>query len=185
MIRKLHIVISFGFLLLVPLACNLIPTQPRTFENERISFTIPAGWQTMEEVWDRPATRDRDYYGLGLQELVMIQYPPEQGQGKAFFAVASSPLAEGEQLEARFTQAYQNAIPEIEDVIQGTFELGGLTGFEITYRRPWGEPWWNFRDIWLEQDGMIYVLSFHASPNAFETYSETLDGILESFQVNE
>ena len=181
MFKKLLCAISLGFLLIVSQACDLIPTQPRTFENERISFTIPAGWQTMAEVWDRPAVLEEDYYGLGLQEQVMIQYPPEQGQGKAFFAVALSPLAEGETLDGRFTQAYQLAVPEIEEASQASFALGDHSGYEITYRRPWGEPWWNFRDIWLEKEGVIYVLSFHATPGSFDSYGETLDQILESF----
>jgi len=45
-IRK--IAISFGFLLAISLACQLTPTKARSFENETIAFTIPAGWQTMD-----------------------------------------------------------------------------------------------------------------------------------------
>ena len=179
-----RIAISFGFLLVMSLACRLTPTEARTFENEIITFTIPAGWQTMDEVWDRPASPE-EYYGLGVQELVMIQYPPNPGQGKVFFAVASSPLADGQNLESRFTQAYQMAVPEIENVSKKMFEQGELSGYEITYKRPWGEPWWQFRDIWLEKDAVIYVLSFHASPNSFETYSDTFNQILGSFQFKD
>ena len=68
---------------------------PPLIEAERFTFTIPADWQTMEEVWDRPAALEDDYYGLGLQEQVMIQYPPEQGQGKAFFARGVIPAGGG------------------------------------------------------------------------------------------
>lgn len=115
----------------------------------------------------------------------MIQYPPDQGKGRVFFVVASSPLAEGQDLESRFTQAYQMAVPEIENASQQLFERGELAGYEITYKRPWGEPWWQFRDVWLEKDGAIYVLSFYASPNSFESYTDTFDQILESFRFKD
>jgi hypothetical protein len=167
------------------LACRLTPTEARTFENETITFAIPADWQTMEEIWDRPASLEKDYKGLGVQEIVTIQYPPKQAQGRAFFVVASSPLAGGQDLESRFTEAYQMAVPKIADASKHLFEQGELSGYEITYRRPWGEPWWQFRDIWLEKNSVIYVLSFYASSNSFEAYSDTFDQILESFQFKD
>lgn len=185
MLTKIHLLLVFGFFLLLSLGCDLVTPQARSYETEAVTFTIPAGWQTMEEVWDRPATPDKDYYGLGVQELVMIQYPPEQGAGKVFFAVASAPLADGEDLETRFTQAYARAVPEIEEVSRQAYQLGELSGYEITYRRPWGEPWWNFRDIWLEKDGVIYVLSLHATPNSFETYTDTFDEIVASVMIKD
>jgi hypothetical protein len=94
-------------------------------------------------------------------------------------------MAGGQDLESRFTQAYQMAVPEIEDESKSLFEHGDLSGYEITYRRPWGEPWWQFHDIWLEKNSVIYLLSFYASPNSFETYSDTFDQILESFQFKD
>lgn len=182
MFRMQRIAALFGFLLVSSLACRLTSTKARTFENETVSFTIPAGWQTREEIWGQAAATGQEYKGLGVQELVMIQYPPDQGKGRVFFVVASSPLAEGQDLESRFTQAYQMAVPEIENASQQLFERGELAGYEITYKRPWGEPWWQFRDVWLEKDGVIYVLSFYASPNSFESYTDTFDQILESFR---
>lgn len=161
------------------------PTQGRVFETEAFSFIIPPGWATGEEVWGESAATGRDYYGLGVQEVVMIQYPAEPGRGQAFFAVASAPLGTGEDLEARFTEAYRSAVPEIVDASTRPFEQGALTGYEITYRRPWGEPWWQFRDIWLEREGTVYVLSFHASPHTFANYAETFERIIASFRFKD
>lgn len=190
-------IIQFGILLVTSLACRfltleakatetpVISTGTRTYENEIFSFTIPAGWGTMEEVWERPMPPEKDYYGLGLQEIITIQYPPDQGQGTGFFTVASSPLAGGEDLESRFTQAYELASPAIENVSKQLFERGTLSGHEITYKRPWGEPWWQFRDIWLEKDGLIYVLSFHTHINGFENYASVFDQILDNFRFKQ
>ena len=91
-------------LFLASLACRLAPQQARSYEHEAFSFTIPSGWQTLEEVWGRPAQAGKDFYGLGVAELVMIQYPAQKGQGEVYFAVASAPLAQGEDLQTRFNR---------------------------------------------------------------------------------
>lgn len=90
-------------------------------------------------------------------------------------------IAAGTDLETRFEQTYNPLIPDLREVSQAGFDQGGLTGFEISYQRPWGEPWWQFRDIWLEKGAMIYVLSFHAPPAAFDKYRDDFDLILKSF----
>jgi hypothetical protein len=180
---KIHrVVISLAFLLGLSLACRLSPTKSHTFENDAFSFTIPSNWKTIEEVWNRPISSGQEYYGLGVQELVTLQYPAKPGQGRAFFSVASSPLEDGQDLESRFNQIYQIATPEIQNAVIQSFEQGDLSGYEITYKRPWGEPWWKFRDIWLVKNNVVYVLSFHASPDSFETYTDTFELLLESFQ---
>lgn len=177
-----RIAVVFVLLIAVSLAGCRPPAAARTFDHEAFTFTIPAGWQTLEEVWKRPTSPQKDYYGLGLQEIVTIQYPPKQGQGSAFFAVATAPLAACEDLEARLQQTYAEAVPAVVDASVRPFARAGLSGYEITYKRPWGEPWWQFRDIWLAKGGAVYVLSFHASPHVFASYSEVMDQIIGSFQ---
>lgn len=134
----------------------------------------------MDEIWHQESS-SQEYYGLGVQSQIMIQHPARKGQGKTFFAVASAPLLAGEDLQTRFLQTYSSIQNEIKNVSQGSFSQGTLSGYEITYQRPWGEPWWQFRDIWLEKDGSVYVLSFHASPNTFNDYSDIFSSILTSF----
>jgi hypothetical protein len=192
--RKLVIA---SLLLIASLACRyLIPNleepptvisppfeSPLLFENEKFSFTIPAGWQTMEQLWGQSQQTDRDYYALGVKEIIMITSAREQADGpySAYFAVASSPLAGGTDLETRFHQTYDPLLPELREVSQQKFDNGTLSGFEITYQRPWGEPWWQFHDVWIEKDAVIYVLSLHASPNNFEQHQDDFDLIVNSF----
>ena len=126
---------------------------------------------------------DADYYGLGLTTLITIQTPPGKGEGRAFFSVASSPLAGGVDLEGRFNMAYENPMPEIKEASRQSFERNGLSGFEITYDRPWGEPWWRFHDIWLEKDAVIYMLSFQSSPYSYDNYTDQYDKILDSLNL--
>jgi len=193
--RKLIVV---GLLLSASLACRfLFPNwedppleipppfeSPRLFENDTFSFTIPAGWQTMEELWQIPQNPGRDFYALGVGEIIMITNARVQADGtySSYFAVASSPLAGGIDLETRFHQTYDPLIPELREVSQGEFDAGALSGLEITYQRPWGEPWWQFHDLWVEKDAVIYVLSFHDAPNAIEKHQDDFDLILDSFR---
>jgi hypothetical protein len=166
-----------GFLLMMILGCRLSTPKETVFETETFRFTVPAGWGITQS--------GRDYYGLGLTQVVMIHDHARLTDSSAFFAVATSPLAGGAGLEERFTQAYQSAVPEIIEVSRQPFERGGLSGYEIIYKRPWGEPWWQFRDIWLEKDAVIYVLSFHASPFSFEKYTAINDQIVDSFSFKD
>jgi hypothetical protein len=156
----------------------------RLYQHEAFTFSIPGGWKTMDEVFGHTAS-SRDYYGLGVREIVTIQHPAIKGQGKGFFAVASSPLERNEDLETRFKRAYRKATLEMRNVATRKFQKGDLSGYEITYIRPWGTPWWRFRDIWVEREGMIYLLSFHALPESFEGYSQTFEEILGSFRFKE
>lgn len=156
--------------------------QEHIYEGQTFRFTIPAGWATMQEVWGLTEHPVQEYYGLGVSEEVSIQYPPRQREGQAFFTIASGPLIVREDLETHLRQLYANAIPAVNDLTIQPFTLNSLTGYEATYKRPWGEPWWRFRDVWLEQEGTLYLLSFHASPWTFDNYAETFEQILMSFQ---
>jgi hypothetical protein len=190
--------IAASFLLFATLACQLLfpnggepPTpvsppfgSPRLFENDQFGFTIPAGWQTMEELWDQPQETGRDYYRLGVEEIIMITNARVQGDGlySSYFAVAASPLAGGIDLETRFQHTYDPLISELREVSQQKFDDGTLSGWEITYQRPWGEPWWQFQDLWVEKDALVYVLSFHDAPKGFEKHQDEFDLILNSFR---
>jgi hypothetical protein len=186
--------VLFGLLLLVTcMSCTfLIPEkkadgypETRSFENEFLSFRIPVGWGTKEEVWEQPIPLEEDFNGLGVQEIISIQYPPIQRRFGGRFTLASSSLASGEDLEARLTQAYESPYITFKNISKQQFKRGTLSGYEITYTRPIGEPWWQFHDIWLENDGFIYDLSFYTLKEGFEHYSDTFDQILDSFHFKE
>lgn len=179
---KIRMSVLCVIFLMLTLSCSLIQSKANTIENETFSFNFPEGWKTKEEVFGTGVAAGQEFKGLGVKELVFMQYPAGKGQGKAFFVVASAPLVEGEDLESRFTRAYQSVIPEIKDASQGSFEKGSLAGYEITYQRPSGEYWWQFRDVWLEHNGSIFLLSFYAAPGKLDSFNEPYNQILDSFQ---
>ncbi len=165
---------------LVPLSCQISST-PHHYDNPAFSFDYPAGWQTMEALWGFHQP-EQNYYGLGLQEIIMITSVHKKGEFGAYFAVASTVTPEGDSLETVFHRTYSQIEGELREVSETTTSLNGIPAFEMAYERPWGEPWWQFRDLWLEKDGTIYLLSFHCLGST-ERYQEDLDLILNSFTL--
>lgn len=177
-----------GFLLVLTQSCSSMGTEIQNtktpelstkesiYQNDIFAFTIPEGWGIKQS--------DGEYYDLGVIEDITIHDNSLSTKSNAFFSIASAPLSNGESIESLFSQAYKKG-PQIENAVTNLFERDTLSGIEITYDRPWGEPWWKFRDIWLENDGIIYVLSFHAYPNAFESTAESFNSILDSFSFTQ
>jgi hypothetical protein len=168
-------------LLFLSLSCKLLSGQPQPqYDNPAYSFTYPKTWQTMADLFPQYQA-GREYYGLGLSETVMVTSARKQGESGAYFAVASAPLPAGSNLESAYRHAYAPIMGQLRQVSESAVEAAGQPGFEIRYKRPWGEPWWQFRELWLEKDGVIYLLSFHAAPGGFDDMQEDFDAILDSF----
>ncbi len=160
-------------LVFLSLACGLL-SSPHKYTSPAFSFTYPKSWQTMADLWPQYQP-GRDYYDLGVQEIVMVTSARRQGESGAYFAVASAPLPAGLSLEDAYHQAYAPNVSEFREVSESEVTAGGQPGFEMRYQRPWGEPWWQFLDVWVEKDGVIYVLSFHATPGKFGDFKEDFE----------
>lgn len=166
-------------LLTASLLAACTPAGPHTYQDPAFSFTYPGDWQTMAELFGAYEA-GREYYGLGFSEQVMVTSAQEKGEAGVYFAVATRPLAAGERLEDVFHDTYAKISAEIQNASEATIPIAGQQGYLMSYRRPWGEPWWQFDDVWLEKDGVIYLLSAHAYQ--LEEQRETIDAILESFK---
>jgi hypothetical protein len=168
----------FWILCLACLLAGCQPSGPQVYEHPAFSFDYPPDWQLMSDLWPNYAS-GRDYYHLGVTEIVMVTSAQKQGESGAYFAVASTSLPAGMDLETLYRQTYAPLTEEITEVSEQLIQVGGASGFEIRYRRPWGEPWWQFRDIWVEKEGTVFVLSFHAIN--LDTYQENVAFLLERF----
>jgi hypothetical protein len=129
--------------------------------------------------------REGEYYDLGMLQVFTLHDHPQSKDSGSFFVLAVSPMPSGDDLESRIASAYAVQQTAIEDMAQQPFEHNGLEGIEATYRRPWGEPWWQFRDVWFEKDGTCYLLSFSSYPNAFDNAAPAFDAILKSFKFKD
>lgn len=163
-------------LLVAALACAT-GGQNRSFDHAEFRFDYPAGWQAMSDLWETH-TLQEDYYGLGAQELVVLTSVRKKGEFGIWFSVAKKPLG-GASLSAMVENTYISIVPEAANLQQSTVAIDQKPAIALRYRRPWGEPWWEFYDLWVEKDGFAYLLSFHAL--SLEGYQADIDLILQSF----
>jgi hypothetical protein len=153
-------------------------TPPPSYDHPNFDFSIPSNWQLMSDLWQDYQVR-QDYYGLGLEEIVTFTSAQKQGEMGAYFSVAAIQIPQGSSLEKQYHLSYDRFLNEFRELAETESSLHDMTGLEISYRRPWGEPWWEFRDLWFEKDGSAYLLSFHAFD--LTDYQEDMDFILASF----
>ena len=154
---------------------------PTVYNDSSFSFQYPKTWQTMTDLWGDRYQPGQEYYQLGVNEIIMVTSVQKQGESGAWFAVASTPLAGTIDLESVAREAYAPFMDTLQDYAERNTTVAGAEGFEVAYKRPWGEPWWQFRDIWLMKDSVLYVLSFHTYPNSFDSFQEDFEFILNSF----
>lgn len=191
---KIHKLLLVGILLVITVSCgtpsigiqptnnpdsttpevapSVIATKKGNYETDVYRFTIPEGWGL--------TLSQGEHYDLGVQKNITIHDKSNSKKSVAFFSISSASMSDGETLQSRFDQAYKKG-PEIENAVTNPLESDELSGIDITYGRPWGEPRWIFHDVWLEKDGVVYVLTFQSYPNTYETHAETFDSILDSF----
>jgi hypothetical protein len=169
-----------GLILFGCLACG--PTSgTKTFEYSEFTFSYPSNWQPMSELWPN-YTDGKEYYQLGVEEIIQVTSVQKQGGPGAYFAVSARELPRGQDLEDLCDQAYQPYAEDLRDFAKNPVNLGGKPGYAFDYSRPWGEPWWQFRDIWVESNGTVYMFSFHALN--LEHYEKEIDSIFQSIVFN-
>lgn len=168
--------------LVIILGCAVFgPSGPTVYNDSDFSFQYPETWQTMADLWGDRYQPDQEYYQLGVNELITVTSVQKQGESGAWFAVAFAPLEGAIDLESVARETYAPFMDTLQDYAERNTTVAGMDGFEVTYKRPWGEPWWQFRDIWLVHDSALYVLSFHTYPNSFDSFQKDFEFILNSF----
>lgn len=171
--RKL---ILFLLILFIMGACGEVKRENR-YDHADFSFSYPGKWHLMSDLWP-DYTIDNNYKNLGIVEIITVTSVQKQGKFGLWFTVASTSL-DGDDLETMYKQTYASIKSDIRDVVESIAVIDNSSAFEINYSRPFGDPWWEFRDIWLEKEGNAYVLSAHALN--LDSYQNEVDSIIDSF----
>lgn len=187
--KRLHLLFG-GMILIISTSCGFFPTDQTSekftegtqtskseqivqsiYQDENIELKIPDGWSSN--------TSTGEYFDLGLEKLISIQTsaPPTQ-----YFTVASVRMTDGETLQIKFNQAYSKG-PEIEEVEFIPNDRGTLTGIELKYQRPWGEPRWRFHDLWVEINGSIYVFSYRVYNASYDPQSNIFEELIAGVRI--
>ncbi len=151
----------------------------RHVEIEDVDFDFPAGWLTFEEYWP-DYHYGRAYIDLGVTVLAGVIQPGTSTS--ATLAVRERPPTGA--LADLVAQTYAPiARQSFQAVAEREVTVNGQRGIEKVYRRPWGEPWYQVRDVWLETGARIYLLSCKAAPDQFDRAAPDFDLVVNSLRV--
>ncbi|NPV06736.1 MAG: hypothetical protein HPY83_02080 [Anaerolineae bacterium] len=149
----------------------------RVLEHEEFSFEYPASWTNRADRYPGFVQPNPEF---GTEEPALVS-----GSGLGFFVGLRS-LPEGTDLATLFADTYDRLVAReliLKVVAQGETTLDGRAALEITYERFWGEPLVRQRDLWVEKDGRVYIVSCRAHPGRFEEGSESFERLLSSFHL--
>ncbi|MGB9521659.1 MAG: hypothetical protein ACPL6F_02775 [Anaerolineales bacterium] len=169
--------VCIGLINFLFIAC-LLAKQPITVDEGDFVFTLPPNWKTMRELWGS-YTPNKDYYKLNIEEVESYTNVQKKGQVGLWFAIARKDFDQGD-LYAEIDRIYRQTVPDIPEYQINQIEIRGVLVYQAHYRRPWGEPWWEFEDYWFVRGNRLYLLSFHALKLA--DYSEEITSIIDSIK---
>lgn len=163
----------------------------QSFHNNAISFNYPAQWVTFSEFWpstfgfeynysfdeDLNATEmvgvlnpDSGTYNEKFSTSVMIKTRPSAGDLKSVFEATYALLAQ------QYNATYR-------EVSERTLTLDGVTAYEKVYQLPHGEPYYQIREIWLEKNHEIYIISCKSFISNYNESQTDFNLIINSFHV--
>ena len=101
------------------------------------------------------------------------------------------PMPPGSNLEATFLEAYRQAekkLPLQNGVLDanGPVTVAGLAALQKTYRVYSGEPAYELRDIWVQKDDVLFVVSIwteYTNPDDFAAFQAIADMFINSLQI--
>ena len=183
--------------LLVPLvACAVLPTAspdaksgttvvPTTttlsgvlrLNHDEFSFEYPTAWKNRAERWPDYVPHNPEF---DTDQLALVSGPV------ASFFVGQRELPSGSTLREVYHETYdalESSLSLFEVISQSSATVDGQEAHVITYQRFWGEPLVQQRDLWIERDGHIYILSCRAYPGDFDSAQADFDAIIASFRL--
>ena len=100
-------------------------------------------------------------------------------------------MAAGSNLEALMLDVYQQAqakVPQEPSSLAstGSVAVAGGTGFQWAYRVTAGEPTYELRDVWLERDGQLNIISIwteYTNPDDFLEFQSGAQALLDSLVI--
>jgi hypothetical protein len=105
--------------------------------------------------------------------------------------VTLRPMPAGSNLEAVMLDVYEQAkakYPQEPSSLASTgpVTVAGQTGFQWAYRVTAGEPTYELRDVWLEKDGQLYIISIwteYTNPDDYLEFQSGAQALLDSLAI--
>lgn len=161
------------------------------FENDIVSFDYLKG-MTIFTAGDPASTCYPDIQLGG--ELVVGLGDPKFSSFETYFRsirIFHLPMPSGSNLEKIMLEAYRQVetkYPLQPGVVEATgpVTVAGLTAFQKTYRVYSGEPAYELRDIWVEKDHELFILSVwteYTNPEDFAAFQASAEVFLKSLDI--
>jgi hypothetical protein len=161
------------------------------FENSFVSFDYPQELVIFQS-GDTPSACFPDFQ-LGSELVVGLGAPKFLDRGQYYRSIRVFRLAmpPGSNLESIFMEAYRpiekKYLPEPGVLnLSVRITIDGLTALQKTYRITSGEPSYELRDIWIQKDNQIFILSIwsvYTNPDDFSLFQSGADAFLNSLVI--
>lgn len=183
-----------GWMLVLVLFCPLgfgVPPREQArdliaYQGEGFSLKYPAGWLPLDRIWE--TYRFREDPDLHANEIWGVADPGSRTRWEKYTTavhVLRRQMPAGQTFKQAFDATYK-AMPEPFVALHDSeSSLHGLQVLEKSYKRPRGEPWYQFRDVWINKDDTIFIISCQALPQKFQDANRAFGVILSSISFGE
>ena len=161
------------------------------YEDNLLSFDYPQGMMVLPS----GETPSDCFPGipLGGERLVGLGEPRFLVNGIYYRSIQITrlPMPAGSNLEAVVLGVYEQAqvkVPQETSSLASTgpVPVAGQTGFQWAYRVTAGEPTYELRDVWLELNDQLYIISIwteYTNPDDFAAFQAGADSLLQSLRI--
>ena len=170
--------IAFSMLMLV-LLTSCASMRTKTYDFPTFTLKYPASWKTMAEL-SPDYKRAKDFMWLHIGEEFTLTSARQAGEPGLYLTVATR--SHGDNVTFAYW-TYATVEEYTRNLNQVPVTVGGVEGVMYHYDREWDGQWYQFRDYWLTEGMLSYLLSFRAAD--LDEYQKEIDLILESITFKE
>jgi hypothetical protein len=163
-------------ILLIPII--LFIASACTYQGDEFTFSAPFGFKTELYETAEEANPNND-----PEPLIYAQ------DGRLMFQVSRQNIPKASDLESVFNayKAQSSGISyNYQFISQNVIEINDRTAIEYIYREFSGEPYWQRREVWMENNGWAYVLvcsePADSTPGLIIPISELCKDLVEGFR---
>lgn len=148
-----------------------------TYEGDEFTFSAPFGFKTKH--YETPQVNPNN----DPKSLIFSQ------NGHLYFQVSRQNIPEGSDLDKVFEEFKTQSIERSSNyqfISQKSISINDRTAIEYIYREFSGEPYWQLREVWMENNGWAYSLvcadPADSTPGMVIPVSDVCIRLLEGFQ---
>jgi PsbP-like protein len=197
--RKLFIYTIPILLILVSISgyikINGNQSNTKSFQNNQISFSYPSIWVSFSDFWPSNFRFSYNHSVDKKLNAIVITGVLDPKSNTPLEKYTTSVDIETKNTSGTLKNAFDGTYASLsqssmasgaslfQEISERILTVDGVTAYEKVYNIPHGEPYYQIRDVWLDKNGKIYIISCRAFPNNFNKSQNDFDLIINSFHV--